>query len=98
MASKQQAEASIIKHDRGRLLRAMDLFHPASMTYGMILQTLPTVEERNVQRDLWYLIDSKCATCINERPNMAWKAREFQLTSHGHNVAKGIETDPGIEL
>ena len=98
MPNDQNVEASVIVHDRGRLLKAMDLFHPAAMTYGMILQTLPTVEEKNVQRDLWYLLDSKCATCTNAQPNMAWREKEFQLTSHGHNVARGIEHDPGIKL
>lgn len=92
-----QVEPTVIRQDRQRLLETLDLFHPATVQYRTLRLSLPTIEERNLQRDLWYFMNTSppCLICVNERAGIPWDKREFHLTTHGCNVVKRLVDDPG---
>ena len=99
----RKADVIIIKQQRGRLLTALNLFHPTPVQIKTLYRTVcddPSYNRSLYQKDITYFQQKGYIEFIDEQLGGSddFDKKVIRLTASGKEIAEGTATDPALEI
>lgn len=95
---KRNLEIIQKKQSRRKILDALKMVYPASLSFESICAVIPDVEDGYLKKDVAYLMDKGAILCINARRNQSIPDGDYRLTAEGVELADRINIDPALEI